>query len=62
MAFEDDLQRQVLLNVLRWQMLVIFIAKIKSIDDSGLVAVSLARPYVEPILRKQEKAELIKAK
>ncbi|MFV8373380.1 peptidylprolyl isomerase [Flavobacterium sp. LB2P74] len=38
------------------------IAKLKSIDDSGLVAVSIVRPYVEPILKNKKKAELIKAK
>ncbi|MFV8392403.1 peptidylprolyl isomerase [Flavobacterium sp. LB2P6] len=38
------------------------IAKLKSIDDSGLVAVSVVRPYVEPILKNKKKAELIKAK
>ncbi|WP_300978173.1 peptidylprolyl isomerase [Flavobacterium sp.] len=38
------------------------IAKVKSIDNSGLVAVSLARPYVEPILKNKKKAEIIKAK
>ncbi|RDI52327.1 peptidylprolyl isomerase [Flavobacterium glaciei] len=38
------------------------IAKLKSIDKSGLVAVSVVRPYVEPILKNRKKAELIKAK
>ena len=38
------------------------IAKLKSIDDSGLVAVSVVRPYVEPILKNKKKAALIKAK
>ena len=38
------------------------IAKVKSIDKSGLVAVSVARPYVEQILKNKKKAELIKAK
>jgi peptidyl-prolyl cis-trans isomerase D len=38
------------------------IAKLKSIDKSGLVAVSLVRPYAEPILKNKKKAELIKAK
>lgn len=38
------------------------IAKLKSIDNSGLVAVSVVRPYVEPILKNKKKAELIKAK
>ncbi len=38
------------------------IARVKSIDDSGLVPVSQARAYVEPILKNKKKAELIKAK
>ncbi|MFN7099872.1 MAG: peptidylprolyl isomerase [Flavobacterium sp.] len=38
------------------------IAKLKNIDNSGLVAVSIARPYVESILKNKKKAELIKAK
>ena len=38
------------------------IAKVKGIDKSGLVAVSVARPYVEQILKNKKKAELIKAK
>jgi peptidyl-prolyl cis-trans isomerase D len=38
------------------------IAKIKGIDNSGLVSITLARPYVEPILKNKKKAELIKAK
>ncbi|PRZ26513.1 peptidylprolyl isomerase [Flavobacterium granuli] len=38
------------------------IAKVKSIDDSGLVSVTQARPYVESILKNKKKAELIKAK
>lgn len=38
------------------------IAKLKNVDKSGLVTVSLARPYVEPILKNKKKAELIKAK
>ncbi|TRX36320.1 peptidylprolyl isomerase [Flavobacterium restrictum] len=38
------------------------IAKLKSEDKSGLVAVTSARPYVEPILKNKKKAELIKAK
>lgn len=38
------------------------IAKVKSIDNSGLVSVTSARPYVEPILKNKKKAELIKAK
>ena len=38
------------------------IAKLKSVDNSGLVAVSVVRPYVETILKNKKKAELIKAK
>ncbi|MFV5693897.1 peptidylprolyl isomerase [Flavobacterium sp. LB3P122] len=38
------------------------IAKVKSIDKSGLVSITLAKPYVEPILKNKKKAELIKAK
>ncbi|MFE3871531.1 peptidylprolyl isomerase [Flavobacterium sp. ZS1P70] len=38
------------------------IAKLKNVDKSGLVTVTLARPYVEPILKNKKKAELIKAK
>ena len=38
------------------------IARLKGIDDSGLVAVSQAKPYVESILKNKKKAELIKAK
>lgn len=38
------------------------IAKVKSIDKSGLVAVSAVRPYAEPILKNKKKAALIKAK
>ncbi|WP_035668475.1 peptidylprolyl isomerase [Flavobacterium sp. 83] len=38
------------------------IAKVKNVDKSGLVSVTVARPYVEPILKNKKKAELIKAK
>ncbi len=38
------------------------IAKVTKIDKSGLVAVSVVRSYVEPILKNKKKAELIKAK
>ncbi|WP_264566470.1 peptidylprolyl isomerase [Flavobacterium sp. N3904] len=38
------------------------IAKVKSIDNSGLVPVDQVRPYVEPILKNKKKAELLKAK
>jgi peptidyl-prolyl cis-trans isomerase D len=38
------------------------ITRLKSIDNSGLIPVSQARAYVEPILKNKKKAELIKAK
>jgi peptidyl-prolyl cis-trans isomerase D len=38
------------------------IAKVTKIDKSGLVAVSVVRSYVEPILKNKKKAALIKAK
>lgn len=38
------------------------IAKVKSIDNSGLVPVAQVRPYVEPILKNKKKAEMLKAK
>jgi peptidyl-prolyl cis-trans isomerase D len=38
------------------------IAKVKSIDNSGLVPVTQVRPYVEPILKNKKKAEMLKAK
>ena len=38
------------------------IAKLKSVDNSGLVPVDQARPYVESILKNKKKAELLKAK
>lgn len=38
------------------------IAKVKSIDNSGLVPVDQARPYVESILKNKKKAEMLKAK
>jgi peptidyl-prolyl cis-trans isomerase D len=38
------------------------IARVKSIDDSGLVPVAQARSFVEPLLKNKKKAELIKAK
>ncbi|KFF07062.1 peptidylprolyl isomerase [Flavobacterium reichenbachii] len=38
------------------------IAQYKSENKSGLVAVSLARPYVESILKNKKKAEMLKAK
>jgi peptidyl-prolyl cis-trans isomerase D len=38
------------------------IARVKNIDDSGLVSLTQARAYVEPILKNKKKAVLIKAK
>ena len=38
------------------------IARVKTIDDSGLAPVTQVRAYVEPILKNKKKAELIKAK
>ena len=38
------------------------IAKVKSIDNSGLIPVDQARPYVESILKNKKKAEMLKAK
>jgi len=38
------------------------IAKVSKVNAAGLMAVDLARPYVEPILKNKKKAELIKAK
>ncbi len=38
------------------------IARVKNIDDSGLLPVDQARPYIESILKKSKKAEIIKAK
>jgi peptidyl-prolyl cis-trans isomerase D len=38
------------------------IAKVKAIDNSGLVPVDQARPYVEQILKNKKKAELLKTK
>ena len=60
-AFEDDskvgaIKRFELANIGH------VIARVKSIDDSGLVPVAQARAYVEPILKNKKKAELIKAK
>jgi peptidyl-prolyl cis-trans isomerase D len=60
-AFEDDskvgaIKRFELANIGH------VIARVKSIDDSGLVPVSQARAYVEPILKNKKKAELIKEK
>ncbi len=60
-AFENDVKEG---SVKRFEVANIghVIAKVKSIDKSGLVAVSVARPYVEQILKNKKKAELIKAK
>lgn len=60
-AFEDDskvgaIKRFELANIGH------VIARVKSIDDSGLIPVAQARAYVEPILKNKKKAELIKAK
>ncbi|AOW08392.1 peptidylprolyl isomerase [Flavobacterium gilvum] len=38
------------------------IAKVTAIDNSGLVPVDQARPYVEQILKNKKKAEILKAK
>ncbi|MBW1657222.1 peptidylprolyl isomerase [Flavobacterium quisquiliarum] len=38
------------------------IAQYKGENESGLVSVDMARPYVEPILKNKKKAELLKAK
>ncbi len=38
------------------------IAKVKAIDNSGLVPVTQARPYVESILKNKKKAAILKAK
>ncbi len=38
------------------------IAKVKKVNEEGLMTVELARPSVEPILRNKKKAELLKAK
>jgi len=38
------------------------IAQYKGENKSGLVSVTMARPYVEPILKNKKKAELLKAK
>lgn len=60
-AFEDDTKVG---DVKRFEVANLghVIAKVKKVDNSGLVAVSLVRPYVEPILKNKKKAELIKAK
>ncbi|MFV7235473.1 peptidylprolyl isomerase [Flavobacterium sp. ZB4R12] len=60
-AFEDDTKVGA---VKRFELANIghVIAKVKIIDESGLMSITLARPYVEPILKNKKKAELIKAK
>ena len=60
-AFEDDSKVG---DIKRFELANIghVIARVKSIDDSGLVPVAQARAYVEPILKNKKKAELIKAK
>ena len=60
-AFEDDTKVGA---VKRFEVANVghVIAKLKNIDNSGLVALTLARPYVEPILKNKKKAEMIKAK
>ncbi|MFM2369374.1 MAG: hypothetical protein RL619_1680 [Bacteroidota bacterium] len=60
-AFEDDTK---IGAVKRFEVANLghVIAKVKSIDKSGLVSITLARSYVEPILKNKKKAELIKAK
>lgn len=60
-AFEDDTKVGA---VKRFELANIghVIAKVKTADKSGLVSITSARPYVEPILKNKKKAELIKAK
>jgi peptidyl-prolyl cis-trans isomerase D len=55
-SFEDDSKYSKRFEVAN------VIARVKNIDDSGLVALTQAKPYVEPILKNKKKAELIKAK
>jgi hypothetical protein len=50
MGFEKDVKW---IGKEKWLILVTL--QLKSIDNSGLVAVSVVRPYVESILKKQEK-------
>ncbi|GIZ09108.1 peptidylprolyl isomerase [Flavobacterium sp. UMI-01] len=38
------------------------IARVKSVDDSGLAPLSQVRPYVESILKNKKKTEMLKAK
>jgi len=60
-AFEDDSKVG---TVKRFEVANIghVIARVKAIDDSGLVSVTQARPYVESILKNKKKAEIIKGK
>ena len=60
-AFEDGTKVG---NVKRFEVANLghVIATVKTIDNSGLVSVTQARSYVEPILKNKKKAELIKAK
>ena len=60
-AFEDDSKVG---SIKRFELANIghVIVRVKSIDNSGLMPVSQARAYVEPIIKNKKKAELIKAK
>ncbi len=60
-AFEDDTKVG---TVKRFEVANLghVIAKLQKIDNSGLLPVSMARSYVEPIIKNKKKAELIKAK
>ena len=60
-AFEDDSK---IGAVKRFEVANIghVIAKLKGIDNSGILPLAMARPSIEPILINKKKAELIKAK
>ena len=60
-AFEDDSKVG---TVKRFEVANVghVIARVKNIDDSGLVGLTQAKTYVEPILKNKKKAALIKAK
>jgi peptidyl-prolyl cis-trans isomerase D len=60
-AFEDDSK---IGTVKRFEVANVghVIARVKGIDNSGLVSITQVKPYVEPILKNKKKAELIKAK
>jgi peptidyl-prolyl cis-trans isomerase D len=60
-AFEDDSKVG---DVKRFEVANLghVIAKVKNIDNSGLAPIDQTRPYIEVILKKSKKAELIKAK